>query len=542
MPPQVRDRIIDAFTEFANDFIEIHILHPVFLTTAPPQHKIQLASRLVPRALLFPSRTPRASKMPVQNLSAEMQTIGNYDLLEKIAEGGMGTVYKGKNRATGEMVAIKVVPSHLLTNPVVVKRFEQEYNVARQIDHPNIVKALDFGAEGDTRYLVMEYVEGESLGQKIERDGCMQEQVAIGLIMQIAEALHTAHKQGLIHRDVKPDNILVTVAGIAKLTDLGLVKEVEADLNLTRTGRGLGTPHFMAPEQFRNAKKADARCDIYSLGATLYMMVTGELPFQSNGPLDAWMKKINNEIESPRKRAPNISERIDWAIRRAISPDPVHRPENCREFIEDLIGHTTRDLSNADTNLDGRSEYWYMVYTDEESTVHTVKGTVKGIRRSLRDGLLGDAENVRVARQKIGPFESLRAFAEFRDLVIQPAKMPQPSGTIVKPNSKLMEKSIHASTPSMPTPGATAVKAGDSTILATTTIGMAAVQAAAAAAASAAKAKAAAPSGPRINLIPAEANWSPEFAKWMAMAFFFGSIGITAAFFMPTILRYIRFM
>jgi hypothetical protein len=174
--------------------------------------------------------------------------------------------------------------------------------------------------------------------------------------------------------------------------------------------------------------------------------------------------------------------------------------------------------------------------------VHTVKGTVKGIRRSLRDGLLGDAENVRVARQKIGPFESLRAFAEFRDLVIQPAKMPQPSGTIVKPNSKLMEKSIHASTPSMPTPGATAVKAGDSTILATTTIGMAAVQAAAAAAASAAKAKAAAPSGPRINLIPAEANWSPEFAKWMAMAFFFGSIGITAAFFMPTILRYIRFM
>ena len=119
------------------------------------------------------------------------------------------------------------------------------------------------------------------------------------------------------------------------------MKELEADLNLTRTGRGLGTPHFMAPEQFRNAKNADVRCDIYSLGATLYMMVTGELPFKSNGPLDAWMKKINNELEPPRKVNRDLSERVDWAIRRAMSPDPVQRPESCREFVEDLTGQST---------------------------------------------------------------------------------------------------------------------------------------------------------------------------------------------------------
>src|SRR5205823_5193663 len=119
-----------------------------------------------------------------------------------------------------------------------------------------------------------------------------------------------AHKQNLIHRDVKPDNILVTNEGVAKLADLGLVKEADTDLNLTKTGRGLGTPHFMAPEQFRDAKNADVRCDVYSLGATLYQTVTGELPFRSTGPLDTWMKKIQNDLTPPRQLVPDISERL----------------------------------------------------------------------------------------------------------------------------------------------------------------------------------------------------------------------------------------
>src|SRR5262249_21662851 len=151
---------------------------------------------------------------------------------------------------------------------------------------------------------------------------------AIRLIAQVAQGLYRAHKQGLIHRDVKPDNILLTQDGQAKLADLGLVKEVEAELNLTRTGRGLGTPHFMAPEQLRNAKNVDARCAIYSWGAPLYRMVPAELPFRPTGPLDAWMKKIQNELIPPRKLVPGLSERIDWAIRRAMSADPDKRPES----------------------------------------------------------------------------------------------------------------------------------------------------------------------------------------------------------------------
>lgn len=352
-----------------------------------------------------------------------LETIGNYDLLAKIAEGGMGSVYRARHRETGQVVAIKIVPPNMASNQVLLKRFEQEFRAASMLDHPNVVKALDFCGTGNRPYLVMEFVEGESLGQKLERDGRIAEAEAIRLIAQVAQGLHRAHKQGMIHRDVKPDNVMVTPEGQARLTDLGLVKELDAELNLTRTGRGLGTPHFMAPEQFRNAKNADIRCDIYSLGATLYHMVTGELPFKSCGPLDAWMKKVHNELTPPRQVVPALSERTDWAIRRAMSADPALRPSSCREFVEDLTGHSTRKVSAP--SIDAQAlDLWYLVYKDDQGTTHTVKGTTDGIRRSLREGLLGDASNVRACRSKSGPFELLQTFPEFRDLVLMPTPAP----------------------------------------------------------------------------------------------------------------------
>ncbi|MBM3993258.1 MAG: serine/threonine protein kinase [Planctomycetes bacterium] len=466
--------------------------------------------------------------MPVENPNAIAQAIGNYDLVEKIAEGGMGTVYRGRNRLTGEIVAVKVVPQHLLSNPVVLKRFEQEYFVARAIDHPNIVKALDFGREGETRYLVMEYVEGESLGQKIEREGKLPETEAIRIITLVALGLQKAHKQGLVHRDVKPDNILITPDGSVKLTDLGLVKEVEADLNLTRTGRGLGTPHFMSPEQFRNAKKADARCDIYSLGATLYMMVTGELPFKSNGPLDAWMKKINNEIDPPRQLNPELSERTDWAIRRAISPDPAHRPESCREFVEDLTGQSTQMSAVSPTLADVGTPYWYMVYTDDIGVVHTVKGTAKGIRRSFKEGLLGDAENIRVALTKSGPFESLKTFPEFRDLVVDPSSVPTPlkksdPKTVAPPVKPLRSLPAKESIQDAPAPT-------DSAVLSTTTLMPAVTQAAA---------KPAPPAQPTIALPTNGSAFGDDFFKWLLLGILFVAVGVSATYLLPY-LRYLR--
>ena len=379
--------------------------------------------------------------MTVQSARPPMEAVGNYDLVDLIAEGGMGAVYRGRKRDTGETVAVKILASHMLSNPVQVRRFEQEYNVARAVDHPNVVKALDFGRDGTTPYLVMEYVEGESLGQKIEREGAMSEADAIEMVRQVAEGLYKAHQLGLIHRDVKPDNVLVTRDGVAKLTDLGLAKEIDADLNLTRTGRGLGTPHFMAPEQFRNAKKADARCDIYSLAATLYMLVTGQLPFKSNGPLDAWMKKVNNQLVPPRDLLPSLSDRLDWAIRRGMSPDPAQRPASCREFVDDLIGHSTRRLCDTSPSVDLEAQTWYVLDgTLDGAAAHPMKATTETIRRSLQDGHLGAGGEVRLSRTPTGPFELVRSFPEFRDLVVQPAVLPQaparpaaPTPTIAPP-------------------------------------------------------------------------------------------------------------
>jgi len=366
--------------------------------------------------------------MALETTQPVLESVGDYDLVEKIAEGGMGAVYRGRERASGKTVAIKIVPPHMTSNPVLMKRFEQEYNAASTLDHPNIVRALAFGTHGKSPYLVMEFVEGESLGDRLERETRLPEAEAIRIIAQVAQGLHRAHKQGLVHRDVKPDNIMLTADGQAKLADLGLVKELETDLNLTRTGRGLGTPHFMAPEQFRNAKNADARCDIYSMAATLYMMVTGDLPFKSCGPLDAWMKKIHNELTPALEVVPTLSERTDWAIRRSMSADPNLRPGSCREFVEDLTGHSTRRLTPADTGPgEPPQDLWYLVYKDESGVLHTVKGSMGGIRRSLKEGLLGDASNVRASRTKVGPFEMLRNHPEFRDLVVEPAPVTPPS-------------------------------------------------------------------------------------------------------------------
>lgn len=363
--------------------------------------------------------------MPTDELRgvAPLRTVGDYDLLSKIADGGMGSVYKARNNLTNDIIAIKIVPANMANNAVLLKRFEQEFKAASTLDHPNIVRALDFGYDNASPYLVMEYVEGETLGQRIDHQGRLPEKEAVRIIAQIAQGLHKAHSHGMVHRDVKPDNILIRPDGVSKIADLGLVKENETDLNLTRTGRGLGTPQFMAPEQFRNAKNADSRCDIYSLAATLYMAVTGELPFRSCSPLDAWMKKVQNDYPPPRELNPHLSERLDWAIRRAMSADPMQRPATCREFVEDISGRSTRRVgSNSSTS--GQNDLWYIVYSDEFGTTHTVKGSMQSIRRCFKEGRLGDANDIRVSRFPAGPFELLRTHPEFRDLVIVPVAVP----------------------------------------------------------------------------------------------------------------------
>ncbi|HEV3205093.1 MAG TPA: serine/threonine-protein kinase [Gemmataceae bacterium] len=355
--------------------------------------------------------------MALETSEPAFEVVGDYELIEKIAEGGMGTVHKGRHRVSGDIVAIKLVALHMANNPTYLQRFEKEYQTARSLDHPNIVRAMELGTGGGRHYLVMEFVQGESVGQMLERVGKLPEAEAIGIITQAAQGLIHAHNQGLIHRDIKPDNIMVSSSGIVKIADLGLVKELDGDLNLTRTGRGLGTPHFMAPEQFRNAKNATIQCDIYSLGATLYMMVTGQMPFAGSSPLDAFMKKMNNDLPPPRKLLPTLSENTDWAIRQAMDSDPDKRPRLCQEFVDQLAGKGPCKAPSKISQAQTKESWWYLQYRDEGGQPHLVKGTVSGIRRTLKEGRLGDAVNVSASPTKKGKYLPLTEFSQFTDLV-----------------------------------------------------------------------------------------------------------------------------
>jgi serine/threonine protein kinase len=278
--------------------------------------------------------------MTANVLPATPQRVGPYEIVAKIAEGGMGTVYKGRARGDDEPVAIKILSPEVASNTVAVERFRQEYRASNSLVHPHLVRGLDFGQEDGLFYLVMEFVDGDDLATRIGKKKRLDEDEAVRILVQVAEALQLAHDHQIIHRDVKPSNILLTATGGAKLTDLGLVKCRQADLDLTRPMAGLGTPHFMAPEQFGDAKHADVRCDVYSLGATLYNAVTGQLPFDARSHLNMLKKKLKNDISPPRQLVPKLGERVDLAIRRAMRADPTQRQASCREFIASLTGIT----------------------------------------------------------------------------------------------------------------------------------------------------------------------------------------------------------
>jgi serine/threonine protein kinase len=268
--------------------------------------------------------------------------LARYEFGAPIGSGGVGTVYRALDRETGREVAIKVLRDKLSEKPAVHQRFAQEFRAATQLEHPNIVRALDMGVDGNTSYLVYELVEGANLGDRIATRKRLPEAEAVRITTQIAQALHYAHLRQVVHRDVKPDNILVLPDGRAKLTDFGLAKDYNNDLDLTRQASGLGTPNFMAPEQFADAKSVGPRSDVYSLAATLYAAVTGLLPFAAKTPFATLVKK-EKELPSARAAVPGLSERLDAAIRRALQPEAKNRPRSCLEFFKLLTSGTRFD-------------------------------------------------------------------------------------------------------------------------------------------------------------------------------------------------------
>jgi eukaryotic-like serine/threonine-protein kinase len=258
-----------------------------------------------------------------------------YELEELVGTGGMSSVYRAQDSLLERHVALKVMHEQLLSEGDHVERFRREARLAAQLSHPNIVTVIDRGEQEGRQFIVFEYVEGENLKALIEREAPLPEKAAIELALQIADGLAFAHANGLVHRDVKPQNVLLTGDGRAKVTDFGIARSIDVHRGLTQTGTVMGTSDYISPEQARGGD-VDACTDIYSLGAVLYELLTGDVPFPGDNFVSIAMRHINEPPPSVRERRPELSPRVDAVIRRAMAKDPDDRFPSMEAFAAEL--------------------------------------------------------------------------------------------------------------------------------------------------------------------------------------------------------------
>ena len=266
--------------------------------------------------------------------SSSFPLLGKYQIVEEIGRGGMGAVYKAHDPSLDRTVAIKVLAPHLVWEKDFVERFLREARAAGRLQHPNIIPIHDVGQEGNNYYFVMAYLPGPSLKQRIAQKGKLTPDEALPILRQLADALDYAHSEGLIHRDVKPANVMFDRRGQAVLTDFGIVKAVE-ESRLTGTGATLGTPHYMAPEQVRGAP-VGARSDQYALAIMAFEMLTGQVPFDADTTTAVLFKQINDPPPSIWKICPDLPRATESVMNRTLSKSPDKRYASCNEFVKAL--------------------------------------------------------------------------------------------------------------------------------------------------------------------------------------------------------------
>lgn len=263
--------------------------------------------------------------------------IPGYRLIGRLGAGAMATVYKAQQLSLDRLVAVKILPRKFSQNPEFVERFYAEGRAAAKLNHPNIVAALDVGRHGNAHYFIMEYVEGYTVHERLVKEGPYPEEQALAIAIQIARALNHAHKAGLIHRDVKPKNILITKDGVAKLADMGLARAVsDREAAEAEAGKAFGTPYYIAPEQIRGAVNIDSRADIYSFGCTLFHMVTGKVPFDGDGVSAILRKHLDEPLIPPDHINPNLSNGICEVIELCMAKAREKRYATTADLIEDL--------------------------------------------------------------------------------------------------------------------------------------------------------------------------------------------------------------
>ncbi|MBP3815235.1 MAG: Stk1 family PASTA domain-containing Ser/Thr kinase [Firmicutes bacterium] len=260
---------------------------------------------------------------------------GRYELVDKIGEGGMAVVYRAKDRLLNRYVAIKVLRPEYTRDEQFLESFKRESQAAAGLQHPNIVSVYDVGKTGNINYIVMELVDGRPLSEIIEEQAPLEYTEVIEISKQIASALSEAHKHQIIHRDVKPHNILVTKDGVAKLTDFGIAKAVSNSSVMTDTSKIIGSVHYFSPEQARGSY-VDERSDIYSLGIVMYEMLTGRVPFDGDNPVEVALKHINEEIIPPSKLVKGIPPNLEKMVMKATDKFQTNRYKSADEMLEDI--------------------------------------------------------------------------------------------------------------------------------------------------------------------------------------------------------------
>jgi serine/threonine protein kinase len=403
-------------------------------------------------------------KAPVANAAEEQSVLGDYRLLRRLGEGGMGAVFLGYNEKADRRVAIKVLPTQQAANPAAVDRFYREAKSGRLLNHPNIARLIDCGQDAATKkhYLILEYVDGPSAQALLERFGRLAVGDAVHIVLDVARALEHAHSRNVVHRDIKPANILLTQSGLAKLADLGLSKRMDETSHLTAARQGFGTPYYMPYEQAMNAKGADGRSDIYALGATLYHLLTGEVPFPGVNHLEIVDKKNVGIFPPARSLNDAVPIALDDILEKMLARDPRDRYQTASELIVDLErsglsaqvpSFIDRDLAMLDplvrqrittpaqatapdlqmpgaSNLaEAPPELWYVRYRDTHGQLCKAKSTAEQIRRRLKEGRL--PLQAQAAAQPQGTYLPLADLPEFREVVETQLKLraQKPNGS-----------------------------------------------------------------------------------------------------------------
>lgn len=316
-------------------------------------------------------------------------TVGDFELKRKLGKGGMGEVFLARQISLDRMVALKTLAKDLAKKEDFVARFLREARSMAKLDHNNVVKVYAVDSFKGIHFAAIEYVDGKSVQDWLDKLGQFSVGDAINITMVSAAALVHAHSQNMVHRDIKPDNILLTSTGTVKVADFGLAKVIDDDVSMTQSGTGLGTPLYMAPEQARSAKTVDQRSDIYALGATLYHMLTGTLPFTGGTALELIMSKETGKYEPARKIRSEVPEKLDLIIDKMMAKDPKHRYSDCAEIVKDLGALGLH--SDALTFIDGAQPTG--VGRSVAPTMAGVGSTMAGQRKTIEVSSRKDAQS-----------------------------------------------------------------------------------------------------------------------------------------------------